>query len=90
MCWTTFGLACNVLQEGQWIWVSQVFLTRLKESRYPTRAELDAVAPRNPVVFQTGPDASVNSLALKLSGMDKDWKVDDGGYGYAEKDPVDG
>ena len=61
----------NVLQEGQWIWVSQVFLTRLKEARYPTCAELDAVAPRNPVVFQTGPDASVNSLALKLSGIDE-------------------
>ena len=80
----------SVLEEGQWIWVSQVFLTRLNESRYPTRAELDVVAPRNPVVFQTGPDASVNSLALKLSGMDKDWKVGDGGYGHAEKDPVTG
>ena len=80
----------NVLQEGQWIWVSQVFLTRLQEARYPTREELDAVAPRNPVVFQTGPDASVNSLALQLSGMDKDWKVGDGGYGYAEKNPATG
>ena len=52
--------------------------------------ELDTVAPRNPVVFQTGPDASVSSLALQLSGMDKDWKVGDGGYGYAEKDPATG
>jgi predicted amidohydrolase YtcJ len=80
----------NVLQEGQWIWVSQIFLTRLKEARYPTRAELDAVAPHNPVVFQTGPDASVNSLALQLSGIGKDWQVDDGGYGHAEKDPATG
>jgi len=39
-----------VLEEGQWIWVSQVFLTRLKEERYPTRAELDAAAPKNPAV----------------------------------------
>lgn len=75
-----------VLQEGQWIWVSQVFLTRLKEERYPTREELDAAAPKNPAVFQTGPDASVNTLALQASGIGKDWKVDDGGPGYIEKD----
>jgi predicted amidohydrolase YtcJ len=80
----------KVLGDGKWIWISQVFLTRLKEARYPTRAELDAVAPRNPVVFQTGPDASVNTLALKLSGIDKNWKVSDGGYGHAEKDPQTG
>lgn len=76
----------KAVKEGEWIWVSQVFLTRLKEERYPTRAELDSVAPNNPAVFQTGPDASVNTLALQRSGIDKDWKVDDGGPGYAEKD----
>ena len=38
----------------------------------------------------TGPDASVNSLALKLSGIDKDFKVTDGGAGYVEKDPQTG
>ncbi len=79
-----------VLEEGQWIWVSQVFLTRLKEERYPTRAELDAAAPKNPAVFQTGPDASVNTLALQASGIGKGWKVDDGGPGYAETDPNTG
>src|SRR5688572_17709165 len=31
--------------EGQWIVVQQVFITRLREQRYPTRAELDAAAP---------------------------------------------
>ncbi|MGC9328060.1 MAG: amidohydrolase family protein, partial [Candidatus Hinthialibacter sp.] len=56
------------LEDGEWIWVSQVFLTRLHEERYPTREELDAAAPNNPTVFRTGPDASVNSLALELSG----------------------
>jgi predicted amidohydrolase YtcJ len=58
-------------QEGDWIVLSQVFITRLKEQRYPTKTELDEVAPRNPVVYSTGPDASINSLALKLSGIDK-------------------
>lgn len=74
--------------EGEWVSVSQIFITRLKEQRYPTKAELDAAAPRNPVVFATGPDASVNSLALKASGIDKDFKVE--GTGYLEKDPKTG
>ncbi|MGI6454358.1 MAG: amidohydrolase [bacterium] len=80
----------EVLEDGEWIWVSQVFLTRLEEERYPTREELDQAAPKNPVVFRTGPDASVNSLALKLSGIGKGWKVDDGGPGYIETDPETG
>jgi predicted amidohydrolase YtcJ len=74
------------LGEGKWIEVSQVFITRLNEQRYPTRAELDQAAPENPAVFATGPDASLNSLALKLSGIDRNFKVTDGGPGYAEKD----
>jgi predicted amidohydrolase YtcJ len=73
---------------GKWVVVRQVFITRLKEQRYPTRDELDRVAPRNPVLFATGPDASVNSLALKLSGIDKDFRVD--GAGKVEKDPATG
>src|SRR5581483_1642509 len=80
----------KVLAEGEWIVVSQVFITRLREQRYPTREELDRAAPKNPVLFRTGPDASLNSLALKLSGIDKDFKVTDGGAGYAEKDPTTG
>ena len=76
--------------EGKWVEVSQVFITRLKEQRYPTRAELDEAAPKNPVVFSTGPDASLNTLAMKLSGIDKGFKVDDGGPGFAETDPATG
>ena len=77
-------------KEGEWIEVHQVFITRLAEQRYPSRAELDRAAPRNPVLFQTGPDASVNTLALQASGMDRDFKVTDGGGGFAEKDPKTG
>lgn len=57
---------------------------------YATRAELDRVAPRHPVLFATGPDASLNSLALELSGIDRDFKVTDDGTGFAEKDPTTG
>lgn len=74
--------------EGQWIWVNQIFITRLKEQRYPTREELDAVAPKHPVVFSTGPDGMANSLALKLSGIDRDFVVT--GSGAIEKDPRTG
>lgn len=79
-----------VEREGAWIQVRQVFITRLREQRYPTRAELDLVAPKHPVMFATGPDASLNSLALKLSGMDKNFQVTDGGPGHIEKDPNSG
>ncbi|MSU36080.1 MAG: amidohydrolase [Pedosphaera sp.] len=80
----------RVVEEGGWIEVRQVFITRLREQRYPTRAELDRVAPKHPVIFATGPDASLNSLALQLSGIDRDFKVTDGGSGFAEKDPRTG
>jgi predicted amidohydrolase YtcJ len=78
------------LGEGKWIELRQVFITRLKEQRYPTRAELDEAAPRNPVVFATGPDASLNTLALTASGIDAAFRVTDGGPGHAEKDPRTG
>ena len=76
----------KIVKPGDWIVLQQVFITRLREQRYPTRAELDKAAPENPVMFRTGPDASLNSLALKLSGIDRDFKVNDGGAGFVEKD----
>jgi predicted amidohydrolase YtcJ len=42
------------------------------------------------VLFATGPDASLNTLALQLSGIDRGFKVSDGGTGFAEKDPATG
>src|SRR5262249_31170986 len=78
----------EALGPDRWIVVRQVFITRLREQRYPTRQELDRVAPKNPVLFATGPDASVNSLALRLSGIDKDFRVE--GPGKVEKDPRTG
>ena len=60
----------ELLEDDQWIFMSQVFITRLKEQRFPTRQEMDQVAPDNPVMFRTGPDTAVNSRALQLSGID--------------------
>jgi predicted amidohydrolase YtcJ len=76
----------RVVPEGAWIQVQQVFITRLREQRYPTRAELDRAAPRHPVVFRTGPDASLNSLALKRAGIGRDFKVPEGIPGKVEQD----
>ncbi|MFM7161252.1 MAG: amidohydrolase, partial [Planctomycetaceae bacterium] len=78
------------LPEGQWIALRQVFITRLRDQRYPTRAELDQAAPRHPVLFATGPDAALNSLALERSGLTRDSQVTDGGPGQIEKDPQTG
>lgn len=80
----------KILPEGEWIVVRQVFITRLKEQRYPTRQELDDAAPKHPVFYSTGPDASLSTLALKASGIGKGWKPDDGGSGLAEMDPATG
>ena len=80
----------KLLEDGEWISVGQVFVTRLAEQRFPTRAELDEVAPNNPVYFRTGPDAALNSLALKLSGIDREFKITDGEPGYIERDPSSG
>ncbi len=79
-----------VLGPGRWISLSQVFITRLKEQRYPTREELDRAAPENPVVFRTGPDASLSSLALKRSGIDRNFQITDGKPGRIERDPRTG
>jgi predicted amidohydrolase YtcJ len=75
-----------VVEKGNWIVLRQVFITRLRDQRYPTRQELDRVAPDNPVMFATGPDASLNSLALTLSGITRDFQITDGGPGRIELD----
>lgn len=73
-------------EPGRWITLSQVFITRLREQRYPTRAELDRVAPKNPVAFRTGPDASLNSMALSMSGIDAQFRVPEGEPCRVERD----
>ncbi len=71
----------EILEDDQWIFMSQVFITRLKEQRFPTREEMDRVAPKNPVLFRTGPDTAVNSRALELSGIDDSFvPPDDSNY----------
>jgi len=85
-----FAARAKVVPEGDWLVLRQVFITRLREQRYPTRAELDRVAPKHPVLFATGPDAMLNSLGLRANHIDRDFKVPPGGPGLVEKDPATG
>jgi predicted amidohydrolase YtcJ len=81
-----FRARAEATEPGRWITLSQVFITRLREQRYPTRAELDRAAPKHPVAFRTGPDASLNSMALSTSGIDAKFKVADGEPCRVERD----
>ncbi len=55
--------------KGTWIVARYAFPTRLAESRFLTRAELDQIAPEHMVLHQGGPAGVVNSKALAHSGV---------------------
>jgi predicted amidohydrolase YtcJ len=63
--------------KGQWIYVACVSASENKfiEKRLPTKAELDAAVPDNPVLLANGAhQCVVNSLALKRVGIKKGMK----------------
>ena len=68
-------------KEGEWITGSGWDHTRWPEKRFPNRQELDAVAPKNPVILThiSGHVAVANSLALKHAEIDKDTPNPPGG-----------
>src|SRR5262245_10562249 len=76
------------LAENEWITVPYAFPTRLKEMRFPTRAELDAADSKHPVFYHAGPAGVVNSKALEVSGITKSTKNPPGGI--VVKDPATG
>ncbi|MCG7334997.1 amidohydrolase [Sporosarcina sp. ACRSM] len=67
---------------GEWIRGWGWDDSKLKEKRYPTRWDLDKVAPNHPVVLTRTCEhmAVLNSKALELSGISKDTKNPPGGY----------
>ena len=65
--------------EGTWILTLRGYPTRLKEGRFPTRAELDAAAPRHPVVFDGVYAHVLNTAALKAAGITRDTADPPGG-----------
>ena len=76
--------------KGKWVvgrgWDEKLF----EEKRVPTRFDLDAVAPENPVIFYcaAGPVAVVNSKALQLAGISKSTRAHMGGT--VDKTPEEG
>ncbi|MCB1672872.1 MAG: amidohydrolase [Gammaproteobacteria bacterium] len=67
--------------EGEWITGYGWSEDELAEGRRPLRADLDAVAPNNPVTLTRagGHSAVVNSLALELAGVTLDTPQPEGG-----------
>ena len=80
----------NVTPKGEWIGGRNYEPKGVKESRWPTREELDDVAPDNPVIIMIrgGHAHVVNSKALDLAGISKGTPNPEGGV--VEKDPVTG
>ncbi|MFO0845381.1 MAG: amidohydrolase [Gemmataceae bacterium] len=76
------------LPKGDWIVLRFAFPTRLDEARFPTKAELDAVAPDHPVLFHAGPAGMVNSKALEVSKITRDTASPPAGM--LVKDPTTG
>lgn len=66
---------------GTWIVVAGGWMpTQFAERRLPTRAELDAAAPRHPVYIQIlGQAALLNSAALKALGITRETRDPPGG-----------
>ena len=74
----------------KWVFVACVSASENKfaEKRLPTKAELDSVAPDNPVILADGAHLAVaNSLALKKLGVTKGvTKLKGGGRAILDKD----
>ncbi|MBI2948092.1 MAG: amidohydrolase [Verrucomicrobia bacterium] len=66
----------RTLPEPDWIQIPRIDLTRLREGRLPTRAELDAAAPERPVVFNwqyaSRQIQVLNTAALRAAKITRD------------------
>lgn len=59
-------------KSGEWIVYPKLFATRLREMRWPTKAQLDHVAPHNPVFLDGTYGGMVNSYALRICNITTD------------------
>jgi predicted amidohydrolase YtcJ len=68
-------------KEGEWITGSGWDQTLWPDKKFPNRRDLDAVAPKNPVLLThvSGHVAVANSLALKIAGITKATRNPSGG-----------
>lgn len=67
------AIKASELGPGEWIEGLGWDEAKFSERRVPTRADLDAAAPNNPVVMRRagGHSAVANSMALKLAGINR-------------------
>jgi predicted amidohydrolase YtcJ len=75
------AVAVAAHEEGEWITGAGWDHTLWNDRKFPNRAQLDAISPKNPVLLThvSGHVAVANSLALKLAGIDKDTHNPKGG-----------
>lgn len=72
-------------QPGEWVRIPRVDLTRFKEGRFPTRAELDKMLPDRPLVFDWS-YAGINQVqvlnraAIMAAGITRDTPNPRGGH----------
>jgi predicted amidohydrolase YtcJ len=73
--------AVAVHKEGDWVTGSGWDHTLWPDKKFPTKQQLDAVSPKNPVLLThiSGHVAVANSLALQLAGITKDTANPKGG-----------
>jgi predicted amidohydrolase YtcJ len=64
---------------GRWIWTPRLYPPRLRERRFPTKAELDEAAPRHPVVVDGAYALTLNTAALAAAGIDASTPSPEGG-----------
>lgn len=64
---------------GTWLFTPRLFPTRLREHRFPTRAELDAAATDHPVVVDGAYGLVLNTAAVRAAGITRDTPDPSGG-----------
>ncbi len=67
-------LQAKKVPAGSWIKVPRTDITRLKERRHPTTAELDVACTTHPVIFTAARKSALNSLGLKTIGVGEEGK----------------
>ncbi len=71
---------------GRWIRVPRADITRLKERRHPTPAELDAACSTHPILFNAARKNVLNSLGFKSVEIDDETDSVPGGELIRDKD----